>query len=142
MKIADIMHPGVLSVTPDTSLRTVRDLFDQHGYHHLLVVEGGRLLGILSDRDLLRNISPFIGRALGERQQDLATLERRAHQIMTRKLVTVTPSTELGDAVRTMLDARVHCLPVVNERGSPVGIVSGVDLLAALAGVERVNSKA
>lgn len=135
MKIAEIMHQTLVTVPPDASLRAARDLFELHGYHHLLVIEDGRLRGVLSDRDLLRNLSPFIGRALSERHQDLATLERRVHQIMSRKLVTVSPDTELQEAVQIMLNAKVHCLPVVNDLGHAVGIVSSVDLLAALAGI-------
>lgn len=128
MLVGDIMSRGVFTVGLDETLQKVRDLFNSHTFHHVLVVEKGRLVGIISDRDLLKNISPFIDK-LSEREQDVATLERRAHQIMSRRPITVTEDTTLREAARLMLDRGVSSLPVVADRNRPVGIVTWRDLL-------------
>ena len=60
MTVGQIMTRVVTTIGMDDSVRLVRHLFDEHSFHHLLVVDRGRLVGVISDRDLLRNVSPFI----------------------------------------------------------------------------------
>ncbi len=131
MNIDQIMTHPTIKIGMDDHVYTVKDLFEEHGFHHLLVVEKGKLVGVISDRDLLRNLSPFIGK-LSERSQDMATLNRRVHQIMTRKPVTISAEMHVEDAAQIMLEHRVSCLPVVTEDGRPVGIVTWRDLLGGL----------
>ena len=133
MIINEIMVRGIATIGMDDDVKKVKDLFEEHGFHHLLVLEKGRLQGVVSDRDLLRNLSPFIGK-LAEKPRDLATLNRRVHQIMTRKPVTVSPETSVEAAVDVMLERHVSCLPVVTEDGNLVGIVSSRDLLSSMRG--------
>lgn len=128
MRVTSIMSRSLVTVRPDDSVDTVRRLFDEHAFHHLLVVERGQLVGVISDRDLLRNISPFVGK-LQERPQDITLLHRRVHQIMRRQPITVSPEAEYCDAARVMLEHKVSCLPVVDDRGRPVGVLTWRDLL-------------
>ena len=134
MNINQIMTLETITVGMDADVRSVRNLFEKYGFHHLLVVEKGRLVGVISDRDLLRNLSPFIGK-LSERSQDTATLNRRVHQIMTHKPVTISSEMKVQDAAELMLELRVSCLPVVTEDGHAVGIVTWRDLLGGLCGL-------
>lgn len=115
----------------DDRLSVVKEIFDRLKFHHLLVVENGRLQGVVSDRDLLRALSPFIG-TLAETNRDINTLERRVHQIMTRKLVTLTPEASVRDAIDVFLTHGISCLPVVDAQNRPVGIVTWRDVLRAL----------
>lgn len=131
MRVADIMSREPVTVGLDDDLTRVKELFELYRFHHLLVMTGGQLVGVVSDRDLLRATSPFIGRA-SERPQDVATLHRRVHQIMSRGLVTVPSDLPVQDAVRLMLAKRVSCLPVVEEDGTLVGILTWRDQLRAL----------
>lgn len=131
--LRQVMSPQVVTVSMDDSLRVVRQLFEQHRFHHLLVVEGRKLVGVISDRDLLRHLSPFLGHDLAERTQDLATLNKRAHQIMTRAPISAFPDTTIEQAIELILQHRISCLPVVDEKSHPVGIVSWRDLLKSLA---------
>ena len=128
MKISEVMTRRVMTVNMDDSLRRVRDIFEEHSFHHLLVLDRRRVVGVISDRDLLKHISPFIGK-LAERSQDLSTLSRRVHQIMTRKLVSVKDDEAVDSAAASMLEHGVSCLPVVTRDGRPVGIVTAKDLL-------------
>ena len=126
--VASIMSRHVVSVDYDDRLSTVKRIFDTHGFHHLLVVENGRLHGVLSDRDLLRALSPFIG-TLSETTRDSHTLDKRVHQIMTRKLITVSPHTTLTEAIDLFLEQRVSCLPVIDAERRPVGVLTWRDVL-------------
>ena len=136
MNIDQIMTHETITIGMDDDVRRVNDLFEEHGFHHLLVVEKGRLVGVISDRDLLRNVSPFIGK-LSERPQDMATLKRRVHQIMRHKPVTITSEMKVEDAAEVMLEHHVSCLPIVTEDGHPVGIVTWRDLLGGLRSLSR-----
>jgi acetoin utilization protein AcuB len=131
MNVDAIMSREPVTVGMDDDLHRVKDLFELYRFHHLLVLLGERLVGVISDRDLLRASSPFIGRA-SERPQDLATLNRRVHQIMTRKLVVVAPDTPVHEAARLMLEKRVSCLPVVTADERVLGIVTWRDQLRSL----------
>jgi acetoin utilization protein AcuB len=128
MTLDTIMTRHVVTVRMDTELRDIRDLFDRYKFHHVVVTEHCKVVGIVSDRDLLKNISPFIGQA-SERTMDVASLRRKAHQVMTRALVSAQPNMAAGDAAILMINNKVSCLPVLDGNGACVGIVTMRDLL-------------
>lgn len=128
MTLADIMTATVVTVSMDDSLRSIRHIFEEHKFHHVVVVHAGRAVGIISDRDVLKNLSPFIGK-LSERVQDVECLNRRAHQIMTRRLIFAAPETPIGDALAMMIERDISCLPVIDGQGRCVGIVTSRDML-------------
>jgi acetoin utilization protein AcuB len=123
-----IMTRHVVTVTMDDSLAHIREIFQSVRFHHLVVMENGRVVGVISDRDLLKNLSPFVGK-INERNQDRYTLERKVHQIMGRRLVSCRLAMLVADAARLMLDSRVSCLPVLDGGGECVGIVTMRDVL-------------
>jgi CBS domain-containing protein len=96
LPVSTIMSRHVAHVSMDDPLRRVRELFEQRRFHHLIVTETGRVVGILSDRDLLTHLSPFLGK-VSEREQDAHTLDRRVHQIMSRRLVSCSPHTPAAE---------------------------------------------
>ena len=138
MKVSEVMTPHVQKVKQDESLRSVRHIFERSRFHHLLVVHQGRLIGVISDRDLLKHISPFVGQNMMERPQDRRTLNLRVHQIMSRKLHTVGPEVSVQLAADRMIAAGVSCLPVVGPDAKPLGIVTWKDLLAAYVALAPV----
>lgn len=131
MRIEEIMTPRVVTVGFDDTLASVKEIFDAVKFHHLLVVEDGELQGVVSDRDLLRAMSPFIGSVV-ETQRDVGTLGKRVHQIMSRKPITLRPDANLEEAVRLFLAHEISCIPVVDENFRPVGIVSWRDILRTM----------
>jgi acetoin utilization protein AcuB len=137
--IGDIMSHQVVTVSMDDTLAKAQALFKEYRFHHLLVVERDRLVGVLSDRDLLKACSPFIG-TLNETTRDLATLDKRIHQIMTRSLITVTSGASIEMAAELMMEARVSCLPVVTNSGTIEGIVSWRDLLKAYVAARALGA--
>jgi len=128
MRIEQIMTCSVVTVTMDDTLARVRELLAQHGFHHLPVTDKGRVAGLISDRDVLRHTSPYIG-TLSERRQDASLLAKRAHQVMTHRVVSVTPESPVCRAAELVLEHGISCLPVVDERGRCLGIVTTRDLL-------------
>jgi|HubBroStandDraft_5_1064220.scaffolds.fasta_scaffold142310_2 acetoin utilization protein AcuB len=132
-RLSAVMTTRLVTVEVDDSLEVVKQIFDSVKFHHLLVVDSGRkLCGVISDRDLLRALSPYIGTA-SENARDTATLKRRVHQIMTRQPVTLPPEAMLADAVKVFLEHRVSCIPVVGPGFKAVGILSWRDVLKSLA---------
>ena len=104
--ISEIMSKRVVTVSPDDSLGVVRRLFDEHRFHHLLVVENGVARGVISHRDLLKHLSPFVG-TLSEAKRDAWTLEKRVHQIMSRGIVWAEPTTPITEAALMMAANRI-----------------------------------
>lgn len=137
--VASIMTRRVISVCMDDTVRAVRDLFERHRFHHVVVVDDGRAVGVVSDRDLLRHLSPFVGQG-AERPLDRATLERKVHQVMTRKLICVKEDVLIEEAGQLMLHHTISCLPVLDEAGTCVGILTTHDIMRwCLQGKCRVD---
>jgi acetoin utilization protein AcuB len=77
-------------------------------------------------------LSPYVGSAT-ETARDLATLNKRVHQIMTRRPITLRQESGIAEAVELLLKNRISCLPIVDDDFKPIGIVSWRDLLRTLA---------
>lgn len=132
MKIEDIMSKNLVTVSMDDTLKTVQEIFNNTHFHHLLVVDDDTLQGIISDRDLLKSVSPYIGTP-AETSRDIATLNKRAHQIMTRKLVTISAHVDINEAIRIFNTHKISCIPVIIGANKPVGIISWRDILKVLS---------
>lgn len=115
----------------DDSLEVVKEIFDNAHYHHILVVESGKLFGVISDRDLLKALSPNIG-TIAETSKDALILNKKAHQIMTRKPVTLAPNAGIYDAVKIFNNNNISCIPVVDDEHKLAGLISWRDILKVL----------
>lgn len=132
LQVRDLMTRGVYAVNVDDNLETVSNLMDERNIRHAPVVDGaGCLLGLVTQRDLLRNslrgqtgLPPEV-----ERQ---ARLQITAGEIMVRDVITTSPGQDIRDAARVMLDNKFGCLPVV-EGQRLVGIVTESDFVRLLA---------
>ncbi len=140
MTLDKIMTAKVVTVEMDDRLEAVKEIFDTKSFRHLLVVdEHGRLSGVLSDRDLLRALSPYVG-SVAETTRDLATLNKRVHQIMSRHPLTLRPHSAVIEAANLLLHNRISCVPIVDGDFKPVGIVSWRDLLRALLSAKDASA--
>ena len=131
MRVEEIMSKSVVTIKLDDSLKVVKDIFDKTRFHHLLVVESGKLLGVVSDRDLLKALSPYLG-TVSETTRDVAGLNKHVHQIMTRKPMTLKRNAGLDDAIHVFTRQKFSCIPIVDDEEKPVGIVTWRDLLKTL----------
>lgn len=128
MFVQDVMQSTVLTVTPQATLPEAIRLAQQRGIRHLPVLDNGRLVGILSDRDLKRAMaSPAVSLASHEQEEAIGRIT--VDEIMTRNVITVGPRFPLEEAARLMLREKISALPVT-EDGRLVGIVTETDVLA------------
>lgn len=137
--VRDIMTAPVITVDMDDSILTVKRLFDREKCHHVVILKNRRAYGVVSDRDILQVLSPFVGSKMMERSQDINTLSKRVHQVMSRDLITVSPNETMAAAAEKMLKNRVSCLPVLDKSGSAVGIVTVRDFVKWSANPEGAN---
>jgi acetoin utilization protein AcuB len=131
MNVTKIMSYPVLTIELDDDLIVVDEKFSKTKFHHLLVVENEKLFGVVSDRDLLKALSPKIGTA-AEKINDVATLNKKVHQIMSRKPICIQQEQSVHDAIALFLDNNISCIPVVDSNNSPVGIISWRDILKTI----------
>jgi acetoin utilization protein AcuB len=120
MKISEAMTSDIVTVDMDDRLITVKKILDSAPFRHLLVMEDEELQGLISDRDILRCLSPFIGTD-AESVRDAKTMDQRAHQVMTRSPIIVSSDAMVQDALLIMVEHSIGCLPVV-DAGKVVGI--------------------
>lgn len=140
MQVREVMTVSPLTVDPEAPVQTAVEVMRERGLRHLPVVDGnGRLVGVLSDRDLR---SAVFGPAVAEylpasRSGRLRAMARdlddvRVGYVMTRNVVTIVPQAPVAQAAAVMADARIGCLPVVDGERL-VGIVTERDVLRAVA---------
>lgn len=133
MNVDAIMSRDVETVGPDMSLMEIQDVLRKHGFRHLLVVEDDKLVGVISDRDVLRVISPFLD-TLSEEPRDVKTLMRPAREVMRADPVSVSSDTPIEEAAEILLKHTISCLPVTSDGHEIEGIVTSKDLLRHLVG--------
>lgn len=115
MRIQDVMSKNVVSVPEDTGVAVARERLRSEEIDHLVVVDGKRIVGVVSGKDILR-----------------AGDDQLVSDVMSRDVVIVGPEATLRRAAGIMRGRAVGCLPVVSD-GRLVGIVTTSDLLTALA---------
>ena len=129
MKLEEIMTAQVATIGMDDTLAAIKKIFEKVLFHHLLVLsEEHEVVGVISDRDLLKQLSPYLNTA-SEQERDLHTLNKKAHQIMSRELISASPGTTVKDAAMLLMENSISCLPVLAEDKSLVGIVTWKDIL-------------
>ena len=131
-KVESIMSAKVAALSFDDNLLTVQGIFSSVKFRHLPVVdEAGNIIGIISDRDFLRTVSPFFG-TVNEQNRDRELMGRRVGTIMTRKPICADRDATIMEAVRTMNSRKISCLPIV-EPGTTrlLGIVTWKDVVRA-----------
>ena len=126
LRVRDAMTREVVSVGPETGAGEAWGLCREHGIRHLPVVEGGKLVGIISDRDL-RDVSP----PRDTQDQENALGYARVREIMTAEVVTAHPLDTIEHAARVIYDHNFNCLPVVAD-GELAGIITSSDLVRTL----------
>jgi acetoin utilization protein AcuB len=120
------MAREVATLSPEETAGEALALCRQRRIRHLPVVEDGRLVGIVSDRDL-RSATP----ALGDPARAAALAEIRVGEVMARDVVTARPDDPIDGAANAMRERRINCLPVLEEDGL-VGILTSSDVMESL----------
>ncbi len=129
MKVSDLMTTSPITVGPETPVLDARQLMIDKRFRHVLIAEGPKLLGIVTDRDIRLNLpSPATSLSVWEINYLLAQLT--VASVMTESLVTVSPRQDTREAALLMLDHKIGALPVV-DGGQLMGIITETDLLRA-----------
>jgi CBS domain-containing protein len=119
-QLSDIMRPELIEAAPEDTLGEVADRMNEVNVGAVVVKDHGRLIGILTERDMLK--------AMGAR---VHTSEARVRQWMTPDPITAAHDMEVEEAARIMLDNGFRHLPVVDEAGRVIGVVSLRRVVAA-----------
>ncbi len=132
MPVREIMSRRVAVLNFDDTVLTIQGIFAKVRFHHLPVVgPEGEVIGIISDRDFLRTVSPFFG-TINEQNRDKEIMARRAGMIMTRNPVCLDESASLLAAVKLMNSRKISCLPIVYDGTMRLlGIVTWKDVVRA-----------
>jgi CBS domain-containing membrane protein len=128
MKVAEIMSTEVITLIEDETLAHAKSCMDRGRVRHLPVVQDGRLVGLVTHRDLLA-ASFSIFAEVGSTEQRRIFTRIPVAEAMHRDVVTIDPETSVADAARILLDNKYGCLPVVDGNGVLVGIVTEADFL-------------
>lgn len=134
MRIEQIMTRSVIAVSPQTTLAEAMSITRKHRIRHIPVVEEGRLVGILSDRDL-RDACP----SCFEENQSKLLQEIHAADLMQTHVITVHPLDFVEDAAKLLYEHRIGCLPVVSNQ-LLVGLITERDILHTLVEIMGVTS--
>ena len=123
------MKKNVITVTAKTTLHELEHLFETHDFNGFPVVEGHRLVGIVTKFDFLRNFI-FTPNTVFPHYDDL--MKRTVKQIMTGQTQTVHPTTPLPRVLQLIVETRQKLIPVVDEKNRLLGIISRGDLIRAM----------
>ena len=128
MAVHDIMTTELVTVSPEDTVETMHKMLEAYPIHHLMVVDERRLLGVISDRDILRVMSPYLNSKV-ESDKDRFTLTRKASQLMNRKPVSINGGASIQQAARTLIESKVSLLPVLDDDDTLVGVLSWKDVM-------------
>ncbi len=123
MLVQDIMTSPAIAISSDISLQDAYQTMQEKGIRHLPVLEGEKLVGVITDRDLRLATSALVPIPFPR--------DAKVSAVMCRSPFTADPADPVEDAARTMREKKIGCLPVT-DNNRLVGIVTGLDLLDAL----------
>jgi CBS domain-containing membrane protein len=130
MRVHELMRTELLTLEVDEHLNTASDLMDLGRVRHMPVLSHGRLVGIVTQRDLFRAaLSSVLGLRKATEREWLTKIP--VAEVMTKDVITARPDWTVRQAVDLMLERRVGCLPVVDGEHL-VGLLSETDCLRLL----------
>ena len=125
--VTQIMMGSPVTLGPEDTLDLANDVISLGRIRHIPVVDAGRLVGLLSERDLMGAAASHV---FGLKQKSKSALLKSVliRDVMKKRVVTVAPETSIKDAAHLMADKKIGCVPVVSD-GAIVGLVTTTDIL-------------
>jgi acetoin utilization protein AcuB len=131
MYVKDQMTAPALTLTPDTPFLEALKLMRERRIRRIPIVDTqGKLLGIVSERDLL-HAEPSPATSLSVWEMNYLLWKLRLGDVMTKAVITVTPLTKLQDAASLMIKHKIGGLPVVDAEARVIGVVTETDIFKA-----------
>lgn len=118
-QVRDLMTPMPQTIGYDISVAKALEMMKEYACHHLPVLDGGKLVGVLSDRDL----------SMIRHDADSVKAEHLVKDLMSDSPIVIEPSAKINAAIQTMLDNKINSLIVRAEENQPWGILTSTDLL-------------
>jgi acetoin utilization protein AcuB len=144
MRIKEIMTTKVFTVKQHDLIDRVFFLINYEKIRHLPVVDKGKVIGIVSDRDLYKVLGPRSNSNAIEgsaKTSELHVVETRVQNIMRRGVITTTPDALVSEAAGIMADHKIGALPVIDAHSQLVGIVSATDILRVFSKLEHLREE-
>lgn len=144
MRVEDLMTSQVFTVEQHDMIDRVFFLLHYEKVRHLPVLEKGKVIGIVSDRDLYKALGPKSNSNSIETVEGKTVLQvvpQKVQHIMRRGVLTVNPDTYASEAASIMAENKVGALPVVDKNNKLVGIVSATDILRVFAKIEKASEE-
>lgn len=129
--IAKILTTAVITIHTGQKVSDVRKLIAKHKFHHVPVVSGKKLVGLISASDILGISVEGVGS--DDRSMD-AYLDHQfsIEGLMTKELATLTIKSTIADAAEALSDGSFHAMPVVDDAGNLIGLLTSTDLIRYL----------
>ncbi|MEM0017447.1 MAG: CBS domain-containing protein [Candidatus Korarchaeum sp.] len=121
VKVSEIMNRNIITMKPEGTVYEAAKLMKENNIGSIVVMDGGELKGIVTERDL---ITRYIAMEDGRRPEEV-----KVSEIMTKNPITIRDNTDVDEAARIMIENNIRRLIVVNYDGKVVGIVSSRDIL-------------
>ena len=131
MKVRELMTGAPITVSPDTPVFDARQTMVKERIRHLLVTDAGRLVGIITDRDIRLNL-PSQATSLSMWEVNYLLAKLTVSKVMTKSVIIVGPDQEAADAARLLLEHKIGALPVLDGEHL-LGILTETDVLRAFA---------
>ncbi len=130
MRVGEKMTREVITICPKERVMVAKHILDEKRIRHLPVVSDGKLVGIITDRDIRRNL-PSPTHSLGIHELSYLLDKLQVQMVMTRQVISVTPETSIEAAANLLVAHKIGGLPVLDGERL-VGIITEIDLLKAL----------
>ncbi len=133
MLVQRIMSSTLFTVHPDTTVTDAQDLMRREHLHHLPVIDAHskKMVGIVSEKDVMY-ASPSPASTLDVWEMTKLLSRLKVEKVMVKDVITVKGDDIVEDAARIMVDNEIGCLPVVDDAGYPIGILTETDVFRLL----------
>jgi CBS domain-containing protein len=129
--VSEFMQTEFVTLRPSDRLDFADDVMKLGRIRHMPVVEGNRVVGVVSQRDLL---AASLSRVMEIDPRDHRSFLRSVEisEMMSEPVITIDPTRTIREAAELMIRHKIGCLPVVDSLGTPVGLITETDLLRAV----------
>lgn len=129
--VSSIMSEDLKTLSSEDSLMAVKEIFDQHDFHHIPVVDEDQISGILSKSDFLFFLRGYTNNDIDRFIEATKLRAFKVKEVMKTDIITLTPTNTIKEALNIFEENKFHCIPIVEEEELK-GIITPLDVIKAL----------